>query len=119
MQTRLQQIGWFSLALLILTGLFQMSASPSYGGFLAIDNSWSVAILTKHLVIGLMILVSGYVTWGLMPTLHRNALLRATGRGVNESQEERLQRQETWMLRLNLALSILVLLLTAWARSST
>lgn len=118
MQTRLQQIGWFSLALLTLTGMFQMSASPSYAGFLAISNPWAVAILAKHAVIGLMILVSGYVTWGLLPTLQRNTLLRAAGRGVNEVQEARLQRRETWMLRINLALSILVLLLTAWARSS-
>lgn len=116
-QARLQQLGWFSLALLVLTGLFQMSASPAYEGFLAISNQWSVAILTKHLVIGLMVLVSAYITWGLLPGLQRNAMRRAAGREVDAALEDSLQRREVWMLRINLALSFLVLLLTAWARS--
>lgn len=117
-QTRLQNIGWFSLAVLALTGLFQMSASPAYEGFLAINNNWSLAILAKHAVIGLMVLVSGYVTWGLMPALKRSALMRLTGRAVDEGQILRLRQRETWLLRLNLILSFVVLLLTAWARSS-
>lgn len=117
-QTRLQSIGWFSLAVLTLTGMFQMSASPAYEGFLAISNNWSVAILSKHIVIGLMVLVSGYITWGLLPTLKRSALQRLAGRSVDEEKLARLRRQETWLLRLNLALSIVVLMLTAWARAS-
>src|SRR5512133_891646 len=79
-QARLQQMGWFCLLVLIGTGMFQMSANRSYKGFLTITNPWSVAILIKHLVIGLMILVSGYVTWGLLPRLQRQALLRVAGR---------------------------------------
>jgi uncharacterized membrane protein len=116
-QRRLQQIGWFSLALLVLTGMFQMSASPAYEGFLAIGNQWSVAILTKHIVIGGMVLVSGYITWGLLPGLQRNAMRRAAGREVDAAQDTHLQRREAWMLWINLFLSIIVLLLTAWARS--
>lgn len=117
-QARLQSIGWFSLAVLALTGMFQMSANPHYEGFLAIRNNWAAAILVKHLVIFLMVAVTGYMTWVVMPTIRRNALLRAAGRSVNDAQEERLQRQEVRMLRLNLALSIIILLLTAWARSA-
>ncbi len=116
-QTRLQNIGWFSLAILSVTGMFQMSASPSYNGFLAIDSPWAAAILIKHLVVGLMILTSAYVTWGLLPVIQRTALLRAAGQSVDSQQVERLQRRETWLLRINLLLSVLVLLLTAWARS--
>jgi uncharacterized membrane protein len=118
LQSRLQQVGWFCLILLSATGLFQMSANTHYTGFLAISNSWAVAILTKHLVVGLMILVSGYVTWGLLPSLRRTALLRAAGRSIDQAQVERLQRREVWMLRLNLLLSVIVLLLTAWARTA-
>lgn len=118
-QARLQQVGWFSLAVLGVTGMFQMSANPSYGGLLVIDNDWAIAIFSKHIVIGLMILVSGYVTWGLLPTLKRNALRRAAGRDVDEALEARLQRRETWMLRMNVLLSIIVLLCTAWARSAS
>ena len=44
-QARLLSTGWFSLALLTGTGLFQMSSNPNYQGFLAIANTWAVAIL--------------------------------------------------------------------------
>ncbi len=117
-QTRLQSVGWFSLIVLALTGMFQMVSSPAYEGFLAINNTWSVAILAKHGVIGLMVLVSGYVTWGLLPALRRNAMLRLAGGAVDERVSDRLRQRETWMLRLNLVLSFVVLALTAWARAS-
>jgi uncharacterized membrane protein len=119
LQARIQRIGWFCLALLVLTGLFQMSANPNYQGFMAISNGWAVAILSKHLVIGVMILLSGYVTWGIFPALQRAALLIAAGREVQPGQIERLQRRETLVMRLNLLLSVIVLLLTAWARSAS
>ena len=44
---RLQLVGWLSLAVLVGTGMFQMSASPSYRGFLAINNPWSIALDSK------------------------------------------------------------------------
>ncbi len=118
LQNRLQQIGWFCLAVLIVTGLFQMSSSPFYKGFLAIENTWSTAILVKHLVVGAMILVSAYVTWGLLPAVQRTVLLRAAGRTVDEARVTALHARETWLLRLNLGLSVIVLLLTALARTA-
>jgi uncharacterized membrane protein len=118
LQARLQQVGWFSLAVLVVTGLFQMSASPFYKGFLAINNAWSTAILVKHLVVGGMILVGAYATWGLLPALQRTVLLRAAGRPVDEAKIAALHSRETWLLRLNLGLSVIVLLLTALARTA-
>ncbi len=115
---RLQQVGWLSLGVLIATGMFQMSSSPSYKGLLAITNPWAVAIFSKHLVVGLMIVTSAYVTWGLVPALNRIAFLEAAGKQPPAEQAEKLRRRETWMLRANLGLSVLVLLLTAWARTS-
>jgi uncharacterized membrane protein len=118
MQTRLQGLGWFSLLVLGGTGMFQMSASPSYDGFLAITNPWARAILAKHLVIGLMVLASIYLTWGLLPAIQRMALLRAAGKNVDEAQAARLHKRESTLLALNLALSVLVLALTALARAA-
>lgn len=115
-QRRLQNIGWFSLAVLGLTGMFQMSANPRYTGFLDIGSDWAAAILLKHLVIGLMVLTSGYMTWGVLPGLQRSAFLRAAGKG-NSSDLQRLEKRENWLIQLNLLLSVIVLLLTAWARS--
>lgn len=118
LQARLQRVGWFSLVVLVLTGMFQMSASPFYKGFLAITNTWATAILIKHIVIGIMVLVSMYVTFVLMPSMQRSALLRAVGRPTDAVSDQRIEQREIWMLRLNLGLSVLVLLLTAWARSA-
>jgi len=123
-QKRLQSLGWFSLLLLVGTGLFQMSANPNYTGFLAIENRWALAILLKHLAIGGMILVSVYQTWGLNPALYRTSLRllrraeKADHPDAGDSQLEALQRRELWLLRLNLALSAVVLGFTAIARAA-
>lgn len=116
-QQRLQLVGWLSLAILFGTGLFQMSASPSYEGFLAISNSWSVAIFAKHIVIVVMIGASIYITWVLNPKLQRLALLHAAGKEVSLQQSSALRQQEKTLVWVNLVLSILVLLLTAIART--
>lgn len=115
-QSRLQPIGWFSLAVLGMTGMFQMSANPNYSGFLLITNGWSAAILGKHLVIGLMVVSSATMTWGVLPGLQRVALLRSAA-PVDDSVERRLVRRENLLLILNIILSLLVLALTAWARA--
>ncbi len=115
---RLQGLGWFSLGVLALTGLFQMSANPNYGGFLAIQNNWARAILAKHLVIGLMVLTSAYLTWFLHPAYQRLVLRQSKGLLKDEAQLEAMQRRETLLLRLNLGISALVLVLTAIARVS-
>jgi uncharacterized membrane protein len=115
-QKRLDPLGWLCLAVLLATGMFQMSASPNYSGFLSISNRWATAILVKHLVILGMVAISAWMTWGVLPALRRAALQRALGKPA--PQTEALQRRELTLLRLNLLLGGLVLLLTAIARAS-
>jgi putative copper resistance protein D len=116
LQPRISQVGWFSLAILIVTGMFQMSASPFYKGFLAIQNSWSVAIFAKHIMIGAMILVSIYQTWFLTPSLQRLSLRQTAGLEISRDEQSRLSRRETLLYRLNLAIAVIILALTALAR---
>lgn len=116
-QRRLDPIGWFSLAVLGGTGLFQMSANPHYAGFLAIENLWSAAILTKHLLFLGMAAISAYLTWGLLPRLRRLALLHSRQAQVDVAESERLEGQELRLLQLNLLLGVMILALTAIARS--
>lgn len=116
LQRRLDPLAWLCLAALFATGLLQMSANENYNGFLAIDSPWAIAILVKHLLIILMIGISAALTWGVLPGLRRAALLQAHGRNTPEISH--LQRRETWMLRINLILGVLVLALTAIARAS-
>lgn len=118
LQTRLQSVGWFSLAVLVVTGMFQMSASTFYKGFLAIQNTWAVAILLKHIAIGLMVLLSAYITWSITPSLQRLALLASVGKAVDAASSARLQRREETLTRLNLLVSVVILALTAIARSA-
>jgi uncharacterized membrane protein len=114
LQKRTDPLGWFCLALLTGTGLFQMSASPNYEGFLVISSSWGMAILVKHLAFGLMIAASAYMTWFLLPELRRNALRQSQGQATNPA----LERRSLLLLNLNLILAVFILALTAIARSS-
>ena len=116
-QSRLQTLGWFSLGILIATGLFQMSSNPNYKGFLAIANPWAVAILSKHLVIAVMVLVNAYITFLLAPARQR-AELRSS-RGIDTGGELAvLRKRETLLYWANLVFSGIVLGLTAVARTS-
>lgn len=115
-QRRLDPLAWFSMLVLLGSGMLQMSSSPNYGGFLALDNSWAAAILVKHVLFILMVAISGYITWGILPALRRAALRQARGQDVPQIDE--LQHREANLLRLNLILGVLVLALTALARSA-
>jgi uncharacterized membrane protein len=116
LQRQLDPLGWLSLSVLLVTGLFQMSANPNYNGLLSISNRWAASILIKHVLFLGMIAVSAYMTWGLFPAIRRNALLKA--KGVDAIEGGKLERRESFLLRLNLLLSVLILGLTALARAS-
>ena len=116
LQKRIDPLGWFSVIVLLASGMLQMSSNPNYGGFLSINGLWAGSILIKHILFGVMVIVSGYITWGLLPALRRAALLQASGKDVPEG--ETLKKREIFLLRLNLILGVLVLLLTAIARSA-
>lgn len=116
MQKRLEPVAWFSMSLLLLTGLFQMSVNPHYDGFLSTSTQWSLAILTKHILGILMVVVSAIQTWEVIPAIHRTILLSKKGR--NPANLDALRRREISLLRINFGLSILILLATAFARAS-
>jgi uncharacterized membrane protein len=116
LQHRLDPLGWFCLAVLAGTGMFQLSANQNYHGLLAVASPWAAAILLKHSVYFLMIAVSAYLTWGMLPQIRRAALRLSQGKDVPEM--ERIQRKSIWFLRLNLLLAVVVLALTALARVS-
>ena len=120
-QRRLDALGWFSLLILVGTGMVQMSANPNYSGFLAIDNLWAGAILAKHLVIFVMIGNSALLTWGVLPGLRRAVFRMARSQeGSAKADLESLQkatRASVRLTRLSLVLAVVVLGLTAVARA--
>jgi len=116
MQKRLEPIAWFSMSLLLVTGLFQMSVNPHYDGFLSTSTQWSLAILTKHLLGILMVVVSAIQTWEVIPAIRRAIMKSKKSKNTNELDV--LRRREILLLRMNFGLSGLILLATAFARAS-
>jgi len=115
MQKRLEPVAWFSMGILVVTGLFQLSANPHYNGFLSTSGQWSIAILVKHSLAVIMAVTSAIQTWEVLPGIRR-ALMRMDKVGPEELA--RLQRRETHLLRMNLVLAVLILAATATARAS-
>jgi len=116
LQKRLEPIAWFSISLLVLTGLFQMSVNPHYDGFLSTSTQWSLAILAKHILGVIMIVVSAIQTWEVIPAIRRAILL--SKKNNNAEQLDALRRRELVLVRINFGLSVLILAATAVARAS-
>lgn len=112
---RLEPISWFSISLLVVTGLFQMSVNVHYNGFLSTSNQWSLAILTKQVLVVIMIVVSAIHTWEVIPAIRR-ALMRKDK--INQDELATLQHREVTLLRASLVLAALILLATAFARAA-
>ena len=114
LQRRFNPWAWGSLALLIVTGLTQMTANENYDGLLRLTNNWAVVILLKHIAVGGMVLIGVYQQWSVQPALVRLVTLQAHGRIAPGL--EALRAREVLLTRLNLACGVLVLAFTAIAR---
>lgn len=112
MRRRFQPLAWLSLAVLFGTGLLQMSGNPNYVGLFAFSNPWSRAILSKHIAIGVMLFVAIYQTWVLNPRLSRLAMKQEA------DASDRVAGEISRLNRVSLAIGILVLGLTALARTA-
>lgn len=114
-------LAWLSLAVLIGTGMFQMSADPNYHGALVIDTPWSVAMVVKHIAALGMAALGAFSQAVVQPEIARTQLqLRrsragadpATGMSAGASPLERREMQLLW---LNLGCALIVLICTAIA----
>jgi uncharacterized membrane protein len=114
LERRVRPLANISLVILLVTGMLQMGENPSYEGLLRVQNPWSVALLVKHVVVAGMIAVGLALQWGIYPALARAGLQArrdaAAGRAIESTLRRRLQR----LTAANLALGLLVLLLTAF-----
>jgi len=115
LQKRLEPLAWFCMGLLLVTGLIQLSTSPHYDGFLSLSTQWSFAILIKHGLAVIMVVVSAIQTWEVLPAIQRTLMKKGK---ADEEELRNLQRKEIILLRINLLLSALILGATAVARVS-
>jgi len=115
-QRRFSPMAMLSLITLIATGLVQMSVNPNYTGLLKIDSAWATAILLKHIAFFTMAAVGAYSIWILSPALSRLALLESKGKLTGDELSSLRQREER-LNRFNFTCALIVLFLTAIARS--
>jgi uncharacterized membrane protein len=114
LRRRFMPLTHLSLAVLILTGMFQMVGDPNYKGFLEFSNTWSIAMLLKHVSIIGMVGVGLILQFGTLPALERAAILLK--RGKRDADEyEHLLRREARLTWVNTFLGMAVLAFTAWA----
>jgi len=105
-----------SLMALIVTGLFQMSASPYYEGFMTFNNVWSRVMLAKHLTIVAMVICGLTLQWGVIPSLERLSLLLERDKG-DAAAWARLRQREIMLTWVSAILAVGVLAFSAWAGS--
>jgi len=103
-----------SLAVLVTTGMFQMSLDSNYDGVLQITNEWSRVMLMKHIAIVGLVVVGVLLQFGVAPALERTALLVERGKG-DAALLTRLRRREALLSWVSAALGVLVLAFSAWA----
>ncbi len=115
MQKRLEPIAWFSIGLLLVTGLFQLSANPHYNGFLSTSGQWSITILIKHSLVVIMVMVSAIQTWEVLPLIRRTLMRKEKAK---TEELVALQKRETRLIRMSVILAFLILAATAFARAS-
>lgn len=113
LQRRFNPLAWLSLAVLVGTGLMQMTADPNYDGFLQIDSPWAAAILVKHLAVAGMVVAGAVTQWWVQPEIARLSLLAERGRPAPEMAG--LRRREAALGWANLAGALITLVCTAVA----
>lgn len=115
-ENRMSSIGWFSILVLLVSGMLQMSSNPNYLGLLNLSGRWAYAILIKHIFFFVMVAINAWLTWGVNPAIRRARLQAELGR--EGSSLERLQVRHHRLVQVNLVFAALVLVFTAIARIS-
>lgn len=103
-----------SLAVLVTTGMFQMSLDSNYDGVMQITNEWSRVMLFKHIAIVGLVVAGVMLQFGVAPALERTALLVERGKG-DAAALTRLRRREALLSWVSAGLGVVVLAFSAWA----
>jgi uncharacterized membrane protein len=118
LRNRFNPLATLSLIVLIVTGLYQMARDPNYEGVLQFNNTWSRAILIKHIAVIGMIIAGAVMQWSVIPAIERANLYLSQGKKApNLPDVESLRRRERRLVVVNCALGVLVLMFTAIATS--
>lgn len=109
---RFRPLANLSLLLLLGTGMLQIGANENYDGLLTFNNTWTIAMLFKHIAFVGMMIVAGLVQFAVVPAIEQGLLLAKKDDGV--ALQAAIER-ETNLARIMLGLGIVVLIFTAIA----
>ncbi|MFT5195067.1 MAG: hypothetical protein ACI9EW_001633 [Cellvibrionaceae bacterium] len=102
-----------ALVVLLLSGFYQMTTDPNYGGFLILDGLWAWAMLLKHVAYAGMVGVTFYLQFSIYPAIDRLQLLAAKKPEFAAEDQQQLHSREIQLLRVNVVCAVFVLLFTA------
>jgi len=105
-----------ALAVLITTGLIQMSLDPNYEGVMTFENTWSRVMLIKHVAIIGMVLSGLVLQYAVFPALERTTILIERQKADSVAYDA-LRKREIRLTWVNVGLGVCVLALSAWAGS--
>lgn len=114
LRKRFSVYGNLALAVLIVTGMFQMAADSNYDGLMQFNNEWSRIILLKHLAIVGMVITGLVMQFSISPALERATLLAERGKG-SPDEWAKLRRREVRLTWINAAFGVLILAFSVYA----
>jgi len=100
-QKRLSVLVYVSIVVLVVTGMLQANRNPAFQGLFRFGNPYSTVLTLKHILVLAMVAIA----------LYRSLALGRRSGPSTPSQE----KLSAGLLFLNIALSIVVLLLTGFA----
>lgn len=103
-------IAMLAFAALAATGLYQMASDSHYVDMLVLNTAWSRLLFLKHIVFVAEAVVLLAIRFVIEPDLdyHR----RAGVQGYDDGRYAEIQRRYRWAAWINLALGLLILLIT-------
>lgn len=107
MEKQIQFLQQISFGVLLITGMHLMLVDANYVGWFSVRNRWSVLLLLKHILIGILILILG-VSSIVVSTLQRQSLI------VEDSQKIlQLNRWQRWIKISQFIIAAIILLISA------
>ncbi len=106
METRAHFLQQVSLGLLLITGMHMMLADDNYVGWFSVRNRWSMLLLLKHILIGILILILGISSVVVGP------LQRQTMWVENSQRMLQLNRWHKWVKTAQFSIVIIIILLS-------
>ena len=104
---RFTPIANISIILIIVTGIIMYFYDKNYSYFSDLENRWNMVIALKHVFFAIMVIIHFYRGLILNPKIERFSSQ------PNEKQTSKLKKISLDLVKINFALGIIVLLLTA------